>query len=115
MEMEAFLAGLNNLMDPHVLIAIALGSIGGLMIGAVPGIGPAIAIAILLPATVFLEDLVSLVLLLGVYGASMYGGLWPMPRRSLGDAFQLLRRCWRCLPLALICVILARCSVSVIF
>ena len=44
--MEAFLAGLNNLMDPHVLIAIALGSIGGLMIGAVPGIGPAIAIAI---------------------------------------------------------------------
>ena len=148
--MEAFLAGLNNLMDPHVLIAIALGSIGGLMIGAVPGIGPAIAIAILLPATVFLEDLVSLVLLLGVYGASMYGGaipailintpgtpvnalttydgfavtrrgeagrrcLWPMPRRTLGVAFQLLRRCWRCLPLALICVILVRCSVSVIF
>ena len=100
--MEAFLAGLSNLMDPHVLIAIALGSIGGLMIGAVPGIGPAIAIAILLPATVFLEDLVSLVLLLGVYGASMYGGAIPAilintpgtPVNALTtyDGFALTRR-----------------------
>ena len=64
--MDAFLTGLNNLMVPDVLIAIVVGSIGGLIIGAVPGIGPAIAIAILLPATMFLDDLVSLVLLLGV-------------------------------------------------
>ena len=60
-----------------VLIAILIGSVGGVIIGAVPGIGPAIAIAILLPATVFLDDLVSLVLLLGVYGSSMYGGAIP--------------------------------------
>ena len=39
--------------------------------------GLAIAIAILLPATVFLPDLVSLVLLLGIYGSSMYGGAIP--------------------------------------
>ncbi len=75
--MDAFLTGLNNLMVPDVLIAIVVGSIGGLIIGAVPGIGPAIAIAILLPATMFLDDLVSLVLLLGVYGSSMYGGAIP--------------------------------------
>jgi putative tricarboxylic transport membrane protein len=74
---DAFLIGLNNLMVPDVLIAIVVGSIGGLIIGAVPGIGPAIAIAILLPATMFLDDLVSLVLLLGVYGSSMYGGAIP--------------------------------------
>tara|TARA_B110000046_G_scaffold184951_2_gene224961 strand:- start:340 stop:1845 length:1506 start_codon:yes stop_codon:yes gene_type:complete len=74
---DAFLTGLNNLMVPDVLIAIVVGSIGGLIIGAVPGIGPAIAIAILLPATMFLDDLVSLVLLLGVYGSSMYGGAIP--------------------------------------
>ena len=70
--MDAFLTGLGNLMAPAVLFAIVIGSVGGLIIGAVPGIGPAIAIAILLPATVFLDDLVSLVLLLGVYGSSMY-------------------------------------------
>jgi putative tricarboxylic transport membrane protein len=75
--MEAFLTGLESLMQPSVLFAILIGSVGGLIIGAVPGIGPAIAIAILLPATVFLDDLVSLVLLLGVYGSSMYGGAIP--------------------------------------
>ncbi|MEM7242817.1 MAG: tripartite tricarboxylate transporter permease [Pseudomonadota bacterium] len=75
--MEAFLTGLDSLMNPQVIVAIIIGSVGGLIIGAVPGIGPAIAIAILLPATVFLDDLVSLVLLLGVYGSSMYGGAIP--------------------------------------
>ena len=70
--MEALTTGLNNLLEPNVLIAMRIGSVGGVLIGAVPGIGPAIAIAILLPATVFLDDLVSLVLLLGVYGSSMY-------------------------------------------
>jgi putative tricarboxylic transport membrane protein len=75
--LDAFLIGLGNLLDPSVLLAIVIGSIGGLAIGAIPGIGPAIAIAILLPATIFLDDLVSLVLLLGVYGSSMYGGAIP--------------------------------------
>jgi len=75
--MEAFISGLDQLFQPAVLVAIVIGSIGGLIIGAVPGIGPAIAIAILLPATIFLDDLVSLVLLLGVYGSSMYGGAIP--------------------------------------
>ncbi|MDE2914479.1 MAG: tripartite tricarboxylate transporter permease [Paracoccaceae bacterium] len=75
--MDALATGLDNLLEVPVLIAMAIGAIGGLIIGAVPGIGPAIAIAILLPATVFLDDLVSLVLLLGVYGSSMYGGAIP--------------------------------------
>ncbi|MEP1354574.1 MAG: tripartite tricarboxylate transporter permease [Tateyamaria sp.] len=75
--MEALWAGIDNLASWPVMAAILIGSVGGLAIGAVPGIGPAIAIAILLPATVFLDDLVSLVLLLGVYGSSMYGGAIP--------------------------------------
>ena len=75
--MEALVTGIENLLVLNVLFAILIGSVGGLIIGAVPGIGPAIAIAILLPATVFLDDLVSLVLLLGVYGSSMYGGAIP--------------------------------------
>ena len=75
--MEALWQGIDNLASWPVLVAILIGSVGGVAIGAVPGIGPAIAIAILLPATVFLNDLVSLVLLLGVYGSSMYGGAIP--------------------------------------
>ena len=65
--LDALLLGLENLMTWPVLTALLIGAIGGLIIGAIPGIGPAIAIAILLPATIFLDDLVALVLLLGVY------------------------------------------------
>ena len=54
--MDAFILGLQNLMTFPVIIAILIGSVGGVIIGAVPGIGPAIAIAILLPATVFLNS-----------------------------------------------------------
>jgi putative tricarboxylic transport membrane protein len=74
---DALWLGLSNLMQPMILLSLVAGAVGGLIIGAIPGIGPAIAIAILLPATVFLDDLVSLVLLLGVYGSSMYGGAIP--------------------------------------
>mgnify|MGYP000577199783 CR=1 FL=1 len=74
---DALVLGIQNLANPQVIFALVIGAIGGLIIGAVPGIGPAIAIAILLPATVFLDDLVALVLLLGVYGSSMYGGAIP--------------------------------------
>lgn len=75
--MENFFLGLNNLLDLQVFLALVIGALGGLAIGAIPGIGPAIAISILLPATIFLPDLVSLILLLGVYGSSMYGGAIP--------------------------------------
>ena len=71
------MTGLAALWDIQVLVALLIGSIGGVLIGAVPGIGPAIAIAILLPATLFLPQIVGLVLLLGVYGSSMYGGAIP--------------------------------------
>ena len=74
---DALILGIQNLANPQVIFALVLGAVGGLIIGAVPGIGPAIAIAILLPATIFLDDLVALVLLLGVYGSSMYGGAIP--------------------------------------
>ncbi|MGR3362737.1 MAG: tripartite tricarboxylate transporter permease, partial [Maritimibacter harenae] len=50
---------------------------GGVVIGAIPGVGAAVAIAILLPATFSLEPLVGLTMLLGIYGSSMYGGSLP--------------------------------------
>ena len=46
--MEAFIIGLENLLQPSVLFAIVIGSIGGLAIGAIPGIGPALKNKILL-------------------------------------------------------------------
>ena len=75
--MEDLIQGLARFQEWQVLISLIIGALSGLIIGAIPGIGPAIAIAILLPATLFLDPLVSLVLLLGVYGSSMYGGAIP--------------------------------------
>ncbi|MEK9643685.1 MAG: tripartite tricarboxylate transporter permease, partial [Paracoccaceae bacterium] len=54
-----------------------IGSVGGVVIGAIPGVGAAVAIAILLPATFSLDPIVGLTVLLGIYGSSMYGGALP--------------------------------------
>jgi putative tricarboxylic transport membrane protein len=60
-----------------VVAALLVGSIGGVIIGAIPGVGAAVAIAILLPATFSMEPIVGLTMLLGIYGSSMYGGAIP--------------------------------------
>jgi len=60
-----------------VVAALLVGSVGGVLIGAIPGVGPAVAIAILLPATFSLDPIVGLTALLGIYGSSMYGGAIP--------------------------------------
>lgn len=75
--MDVFFSAIQLLMDWQVLIALLIGSIGGVVIGAIPGVGAAVAIAILLPATFALPPLVGLTLLLGIYGSSMYGGALP--------------------------------------
>ena len=60
-----------------VAAALLVGSVGGVVIGAIPGVGAAVAIAILLPATFSLDPIVGLTALLGIYGSSMYGGAIP--------------------------------------
>ena len=74
---DAFLGGFHILMNWQVLMALLVGSIGGGIIGAIPGVGAAVAIAILLPATFGFEPIVGLTMLLGIYGSSMYGGAIP--------------------------------------
>ncbi|NOR32650.1 MAG: hypothetical protein GQ539_16305, partial [Sulfitobacter sp.] len=75
--MENILAGAEMLARWDVIVALLIGSIGGVIIGAIPGVGPAVAIAILLPATFGLDPIVGLTMLLGIYGSSMYGGAIP--------------------------------------
>lgn len=75
--MDVLLSSLSMLAQWQVLAALIIGSVGGVIIGAIPGVGAAVAIAILLPATFAFEPIVGLTLLLGVYGSSMYGGAIP--------------------------------------
>ena len=75
--MDVLISGFALLLDWQVLVALLIGSVGGVVIGAIPGVGAAVAIAILLPATFALPPLVGLTMLLGIYGSSMYGGALP--------------------------------------
>ncbi|MGI9482900.1 MAG: tripartite tricarboxylate transporter permease [Hyphomicrobiales bacterium] len=75
--MEALLSGLVILARWDVAVALLIGSVGGAVMGAIPGVGAAVAIAILLPATFAFEPIVGLTMLLGIYGSSMYGGAIP--------------------------------------
>jgi putative tricarboxylic transport membrane protein len=75
--MELLLSALSILARFDVLAALLVGSIGGVLIGAIPGVGPAVAIAILLPTTFSLDPIVGLTVMLGIYGSSMYGGAIP--------------------------------------
>ncbi len=75
--MDTLLSGLDLLARFDVMVALLVGSVGGVIIGAIPGVGPAVAIAILLPATFAMEPLVGLTMLLGIYGSSMFGGALP--------------------------------------
>jgi len=75
--MELLLSSLELIFRWDVMMALLIGSLGGVIIGAIPGVGPAIAIAILLPATFAMEPIVGLTLLLGIYGSAMFGGAIP--------------------------------------
>lgn len=75
--MDALFSGVELLLRWDVALALLVGSIGGVIIGAIPGVGAAVAIAILLPATFGVDPIVGLTVLLGIYGSSMYGGAIP--------------------------------------
>ena len=67
--MEVFSDALSTLLRWDVIAALLIGSVGGVVIGAIPGVGAAVAIAILLPATFSLDPIVGLTALLGIYGS----------------------------------------------
>ncbi len=74
---ELLLSSVQLLMRWDVVVALIIGSVGGVIIGVIPGVGAAVAIAILLPATFSLDPIVGLTILLGIYGSSMYSGAIP--------------------------------------
>src|SRR5687767_414333 len=61
------------LTPPHLLWAFA-GVTVGTAVGVLPGIGPALTVAILLPATFSLEPTSAFIMFGGIYYGAMYGG-----------------------------------------
>lgn len=74
MDGAALISAFWLLADPLTLALLVLGIVLGLVIGILPGLGPPIAIALALPFTFYMDTVPSMVLLLGIYSAAIYGG-----------------------------------------
>ncbi len=72
--MDAFLQGLTLTFTFNTLIAILVGTIGGIIIGALPGLSSTLGVALLVPFTFGLAPATAMGLLGGMYCASIYGG-----------------------------------------
>jgi len=72
--MENLVHGLAILTDPFSLFVILAGTLGGVMIGALPGLSSTMAVALLLPFTVTMDVIPAIAMLSALYCAGTYGG-----------------------------------------
>ena len=63
-----------SLFSAANVIAIVFGTLVGLIIGALPGLGATVAVVLLLPLTYSMEPLASILLLIAAYQGAEYGG-----------------------------------------
>ncbi|MFZ2651941.1 MAG: tripartite tricarboxylate transporter permease [Burkholderiaceae bacterium] len=75
--MDALLQSLSNMASGWIIVAAFGGVLWGTFGGALPGISPSIAMALLLPFTVGMDPTTALVLLASVYVGAEYGGSIP--------------------------------------
>jgi putative tricarboxylic transport membrane protein len=61
-------------LEPSKLLFAAIGVLLGTAVGVLPGIGPALTVALLLPVTFKLDPTGSLIMFAGIYYGGMYGG-----------------------------------------
>ena len=66
--------GFSVALTPFNLLMAVAGVIVGIMIGALPGIGPPSGVALLLPLTFGMEPTSGIIMLAALYAGSMYGG-----------------------------------------
>ncbi|WP_275724462.1 tripartite tricarboxylate transporter permease [Vibrio furnissii] len=72
--LEHLINGLFTAFSPSVLPVLIFGVIGGIVLGALPGLTATMGVAILLPFTFGMESTPALVMLIGVYIGGIYGG-----------------------------------------
>ncbi|NGO68095.1 tripartite tricarboxylate transporter permease [Streptomyces boncukensis] len=70
----SLLDGFGTALSPLNLMWAALGVLLGTAIGVLPGIGPAMAVALLLPVTYGLDPTAAFIMFAGIYYGGMFGG-----------------------------------------
>jgi putative tricarboxylic transport membrane protein len=66
--------GFGTALTPTNLLLAAIGVLLGTFIGVLPGIGPAMAVALLLPVTYGLDPVAAMIMFAGIYYGGMFGG-----------------------------------------
>ncbi|MBI5277279.1 MAG: tripartite tricarboxylate transporter permease [Burkholderiales bacterium] len=70
----ALMQGFATAISPVNLLWAFIGCVLGTAVGVLPGIGPAVAVAMLLPITAKVEITASMIFFAGIYYGAMYGG-----------------------------------------
>lgn len=70
----SFAEGFSTAIQFENLIFIVIGGLLGTIVGMLPGLGPATAVAVLIPVTFGMEPTSALILLGAIYYGAMYGG-----------------------------------------
>jgi putative tricarboxylic transport membrane protein len=66
--------GFSTALHPYYLLLAAIGVTLGTAVGVLPGIGPALTVALLLPLTYNFDPTGALIMFAGIYYGGMYGG-----------------------------------------
>ncbi len=69
-----FIFYFGNVFEPVSFLLLLVGTIGGLILGATPGLSPTMAVALLIPFTFHLEAVQGLILLGAAYTSTVAGG-----------------------------------------
>ena len=72
--MPEFLNYMGNVFEPFHFLVLVAGTVGGLIMGALPGLSPTMAVALLIPFTFHMTPASGLILLGSVYTATVAGG-----------------------------------------
>lgn len=67
-------AALASFASFEVLLALAIGVVGGMAIGVIPGLGPSVGIALLIPISFSMSPTAALVMMTSMYTTGVYGG-----------------------------------------
>src|SRR6218665_3096825 len=93
--LDLLMHGFATAATPVNLLWAFVGCMIGTDVGVLPGIGPVVAVAMLLPITVKVEATASMIFFAGIYYGAMYGGSTtaillntPGAARSLGPTLE---------------------------
>ncbi len=75
--LDDFITGFGMAFRLDTFLMISAGLFGGMLVGALPGFTTLLAMAILLPISFFLDPIVGIPFLLGVYKGGIFGGSIP--------------------------------------